>query len=241
MKNLYLLLLYCIVISCTETKKNTTWDDCDVVAIKKNENLIECKLDAVKRTITLPFSELFKEWELVKLENTSKEMMVGPNQRVFISDNYILIWGEKNKDMLLFDKYGKFQRRFGQPGNGPGDIMTQLYHTQIDETNDVVYFSDFNKKRISKYQLSTGKHLGEHPIEIKGLGKFFLDRDKQLLTVSSSGRYNDFIICTQNLDGDKLAAIPNYVSEEVGWRETFLWKNGNDMLFYKYELPRIKD
>ena len=80
MKHLYLLLLSCMVISCTEMRTATTLDDCDVVATKKNENLIVCKLDAVKQTITLPFSELFKEWELVKLENTSKEIMVGPDQ-----------------------------------------------------------------------------------------------------------------------------------------------------------------
>ena len=89
MKHLYLLLFSYMVISCTEMRTVTTLDDCDVVATKKNENLIVCELDAVKQTITLPFSELFKEWELVKLENTSIEIMVGPDQRIFISDNYV--------------------------------------------------------------------------------------------------------------------------------------------------------
>ena len=240
MKHLYLLLLSCMVISCTEMRTATTLDDCDVVATKKNENLTVCKLDAVKQTIALPFSELFKEWGLVKLENTSKEIMVGPDQRIFISDNYILIWGEKNKDMLLFDKHGKFQRRFGQPGQGPGDIVGQLVHTQIDEANNVVYFSDFNPKRISKYQLSTGKHLGEYPIDIKGMAKFFLDIDKQLLTVACAGKLNDFKICTQKLNGEKVKTIQNNF-DEAGWREVFLWNNDDDILYYNYELPREKD
>ena len=52
MKHLYLLLFSCMAISCTEMRKATTLDDCDVVATRKNENLIVCELDAVKQTIT---------------------------------------------------------------------------------------------------------------------------------------------------------------------------------------------
>lgn len=237
MKYLHILLFLCVAFSCAETKKAITLDDCDVVATKTNDHLIVCKQSEIRQTITLSFSELFKEWGLVKLENTSKDMMVGPDQRMFISDNYILIWGEKNKDMLLFDKHGKFQRRIGQPGNGPGDIMGQLYHTQIDETNDVVYFSDFNRKRISMYQLSTGKHIGEYPFDVQGLGKFILDINTQLLIVTASGRYSDFIICVQKLDGKKIASIPNNRGSDVGWRDEFLWKNGDDMLNYNFDAP----
>ena len=242
MKHLYLLLFSCMAISCTEMRKATTLDDCDVVATRKNENLIVCELDAVKQTVALPFSELFKEWELVKLENTSKDMMVGPDQRMFISDNYILIWGENNKNMLLFDKHGKFQRLIGQQGQGPGDIMGQLYHTQIDETNDVVYFSDFNPKRISMYQLSTGKHLGKYPmVDIRGLAKFILNIDTQSLVLACGGRYNDFSICKQKLNGEKVGTIPNNRSSDVGWREEFLWKNGDDMLNYNFDVSHRKD
>ena len=86
-----------------------------------NETLLVCNVADVRQEISIPLSSLVEDVYLLKMENSSKDMMFSQVCNITPSDNYLAIL-EHNK-ALLFDKNGRFVRQIANIGNGPADIV----------------------------------------------------------------------------------------------------------------------
>ena len=99
--HLILLSLLLPFLSCSEKPSGNVesfWDDLDVVAEKvvvDGDSAILCDYNKVKgqERKTIPFAELFEDYEVVKLDNEDERAFLSAhNTEVLISDNYIGVY-----------------------------------------------------------------------------------------------------------------------------------------------------
>ena len=89
---------------------------------------------------TLYASEFISDIEYVCLE-TSPECFIGDNQKICLSDNYILIFSMGDSRCLLFSRQGEFLRHIGNKGQGPREYVLEPSRLYIDEESNMIYLS----------------------------------------------------------------------------------------------------
>ena len=190
---------------------------------------------------------MVKDWKLLKLENSSKEVMVQP-AAIYPSENYILIHpAEYNRETMLFDKTGKYLFDIGRRGNGPGEIVLDIADIEMDEDNDCVYIRDYKPSRILKFRLSTGEYLSEISLSYSQAFEFLLNpNDKTLLLTSMPHRRMDLgipWIWKQDFQGNILRELPKttYDATHVHWNKFWLWSRNGEVVFFDFNLPGRKD
>lgn len=62
-----------------------------------------------------------KDVEYVKLE-TQDSILVGDIKQLKRTEQYIFIYSRRQNHIMMFDKSGKFIRRIGRVGQGPGEM-----------------------------------------------------------------------------------------------------------------------
>lgn len=254
-KNFSLILLSTIIIliasnlhSCSSIEKQDTLNQCNVVAsrvITGGDTLIVCDVNKIEQHIKLPLSTLVKDWKLLKLENSSKEVMVQPVY-IYPSENYVLIHPvEYNRGAMLFDKTGKYLFDIGKKGNGPGEIVRNIVDIEMDEKNDCVYINDLKPSRILKYRLSTGEYLADIPLSYSTSVDFLLSPKDETLIVSSWPHKRIYLgipwIWKQDFQGNILQELPKKAFNKEFWYEFWLWNRNDKITFFDYNIPSIKD
>ena len=236
--------------ACTSVQNGNSLDQCNVIAsrvVADGDTLIVCDVSKIEQHIKLPLSTLVKDWKLLKLENSSKKVMVQPAV-IYPSDNYILIHpAEYNRETLLFDKTGKYLFDIGRKGNGPGEIVLDIADIEMDEDNDCVYIRDYKPSRILKFRLSTGEYLSEIPLSYSRANDFLLNpKDKTFLLTSMPHRRMDLgipWIWKQDFQGNILRELPKttYDATHVHWNKFWLWSRNGEVVFFDFNLPGRKD
>ena len=248
-KLINLVAMLCLSLySCTPIQEGSTLDQCNVIAsrvVADGDTLIACDVSKIEQHIKLPLSTLVKDWKLLKLENSSKEVMVQP---VYIhpSENYILIHPlEDNRGTMLFDKTGKYLFDIGKKGNGPGEIVRGMADIEMDEDNDCVYINDYKPSRILKYRLSTGEYLTEIPLSYSTSVDFLLSPKDETLIVSCWPHKNIDLgipwIWKQDFQGNILQKLPKKAFNKEFWYEFWLWSRNDEITFFDFNIPSIKD
>ena len=248
MKKLSLLLIVICWYACSSTEEQSTLEQCNVVASKVitgEDTLIVCDVNKIEQHIKLPLSTLVEDWKLLKLENSSKEVMVQPAY-IYPSKNYILIHpAEYNRETMLFDKTGKYLFDIGTKGNGPGEITMDIADIQMDEENDCVYIRDFKPSRILKYRLSTGEYLTEIPLSYPKALEFLINPKKETLiaTCIPHTSIDDEIpwIWEQDFQGKIVQELPKETYNRNLHYRFWLWKRNDDFVFFDFNLPGRKD
>ena len=251
LKQVWLSMFACMcIVACTTVKEGNSLDQCNVVAsrvVTDGDTLIVCDVSKIEQQIKVPLSTLVKDWKLLKLENSSKEVMVQPAV-IYPSENYILIHpAEYNRETMLFDKTGKYLFDIGRRGNGPGEIVLDIADIEMDEDNDCVYIRDYKPSRILKFRLSTGEYLSEIPLSYSRANDFLLNpKDKTFLLTSMPHRRMDLgipWIWKQDFQGNILRELPKttYDATHVHWNKFWLWSRNGEVVFFDFNLPGRKD
>ena len=245
-----IVILFFSLYSCTSINKGNKLEQCNVVAsrvVTDGDTLVVCDVSKIEQHIKLPLSALIKDWKLLKLENSSKEVMVQPAV-IYPSENYILIHpAEYNRETMLFDKTGKYLFDIGRRGNGPGEMVRDIADIEMDEDNDCVYIRDYKPSRILKYRLSNGEYLTEIPLSYRRTAEFILNPKDETLVVTCEPhrRINEGIpwIWEQDFKGNVLRELPKttYDATHVHWNKFWLWSRNGEVVFFDYNLPGRKD
>ena len=250
-KLINLVAMLCLSLySCTPIQEGSTLDQCNVIAsrvLADGDTLIVCDVSKIEQHIKVPLSTLVKDWKLLKLENSSKKVMVQPAV-IYPSENYILIHpAEYNRETMLFDKTGKYLFDIGRRGNGPGEMVRDIADIEMDEDNDCVYIRDYKPSRILKYRLSNGEYLTEIPLSYSRAIDFLLNPKDETLVVTCEPhrRINEGIpwIWEQDFKGNVLRELPKttYDATHVHWNKFWLWSRNGEVVFFDYNLPGRKD
>jgi hypothetical protein len=106
-------------------------------------------------------SDFIEDLQVVHLDSENPDALLGTYVSATLSENYIGINNsEPSTFFRLYDRAsGKFIRKIGNIGRGPGEY-TSLYDWVIDEPGDRVYLVPFAKTQILEYTIS-GDYVGE--------------------------------------------------------------------------------
>lgn len=147
MKNNFLtfLLMSILLLSCTPNSKKET----------KVRHIINIDIN---KGIVFNASESVDSLRYITLE-TTKESIINKIDKIYVTDSVIIIYDSKLNEILQFDKTGKFIRKYGKKGQGPGEhiFFTDIFY---DDTSGLIYANEGYKRSIFVYNMY-GKLVSE--------------------------------------------------------------------------------
>lgn len=200
-------------------------------------NLISCKLETDQdKVITVNLSEVNKkrvvnlsDWvlepEFIALDSSCEEAYTEGGY-CCVSDNYIGIYGSSQVYKLYDRRTGKYLRNIGRIGKNSGEY-TNVYRSEINEENSMVYILPWTAKELLCYDLNTGELIEARQLKYNvPKGAFAIDPETGELTVATlpfEGE-NETVVWKQDKEdnvlwevpaGD-LSLVPDYSHEIVG-------------------------
>lgn len=133
-----------LLSACDQPASKTTAED------KKDGDNIVINLDK-RQGSAIPLSTYFKSVQTIILETTD-ESLIGSINELQVFDGFIYILDRSiTKSLFVFDQGGRFVRKIGRSGNGPGEHI-QLSDFTLDTENGFIFVLDYGKY-IHKYRL----------------------------------------------------------------------------------------
>lgn len=181
------------------------------------------------RKSSFMLSDLISDFHVVKLDSHDPEAMLGQYVGGTLSEHFIGIKNsEPSSPFRLFDREtGKFIRKIGNIGKGPGEYPG-LYDWVIDEKNNRIYLVPFARANILEYSLS-GNYIGTINIPgKKGYNKKMkIEVQDSIFTAYILPFPEDsIIIYTFSKDGRILTTTPNpFGGEHIFDNEIYINKN----------------
>jgi len=223
MKIFLLLIFTLIVFACTPPQKK--------VGMVENYSLIVADLDMGKKISVINASSIFNKVNTIILE-TGKDCLVGSDFIFSAFDNYLFILNVlPTKDFLLFDREGKFIRKIGGLGRGPGEY-TRIFDFTVDPDNKVIYL--LCDLVINKYSFD-GAYIGA--IRLKKHTSFIQYVKGKLYIEPRDGKY-----LLQSIDPETGRQTDKFLETALydkGWNEPN-FKFGRPFLYRSVESPKFK-
>ena len=235
-KHLILLSLLLPFLSCSEKPSGNVksfWDDLDVVAEKvvvDGDSAILCDYNKIKgqERKTIPFAELFEDYEVVKLDNEDERALLSAhNTAVLISDNYIGVHCYEKFPFKLFRRSdGKYLRDIGGYGQGPGEYSA-VQKAQIDEEHNRIYILPALLNKLFIYDLE-GTYLSSVPLSsISGL-EFRVDsKNERIYFLSMIGAEHGVFLQILDMQGHVLQELSSEKYDVRGMQPEFAHNNAS--------------
>lgn len=122
-----------------------------------DRSYIEVNIDNLETEKQIPFSSVFKDFKVVPLETSDKCLIGNISQIEILNDTMYVLDSNIAKALFVFDNNGKFIRKIGTVGKGPGEYINPLSFT-LDEKNSQIQILD--RRKIMKFN-NNGKLIGE--------------------------------------------------------------------------------
>lgn len=108
-------------------------------------------LDKIPKKDNEFFSTLFKSAGIIVLETTDNSLLTKVDKVDCLNDFLFVL--ERGNGVFLFNKSGKFIKRIGKKGSGPGEYISPADMT-LDLKKQKLYLLDSQTQRILKYSIS---------------------------------------------------------------------------------------
>ena len=191
----------------------------------EDNKIIAVNLSEVNKKRVVNLSDWVLEPEFIALDSSCEEAYTeGGN--CCVSDNYIGLYGSSQVYKLYDRKTGKYLRDIGRIGKNSGEY-TNVYRSEIDEENSMVYILPWTAKELLCYDLNTGELIEARQLKYNvPKGAFAIDPETGELTVATlpfEGE-NETVVWKQDKEdnvlwevpaGD-LSLVPDYSHEIVG-------------------------
>ena len=190
-----------------------------------HEKVITVNLAEVNKKRVINLSDWVSVPEFIALDSSSEDAYTeGGN--CCVSDNYIGLYGSSQVYKLYDRKTGKYLRDIGRIGKNSGEY-TNVYRSEINEENSMVYILPWTAKELLCYDLNTGELIEARQLKYNvPKGAFAIDPETGELTVATlpfEGE-NETVVWKQDKEdnvlwevpaGD-LSLVPDYSHEIVG-------------------------
>lgn len=184
-------------------------------------SLISCKSETDQdKVITVNLSEVNKkrvvnlsDWvsvpEFIALDSSSEDAYTeGGN--CCVSGNHIGLYGSGQVYKLYDRNTGKYLRNIGRIGKNSGEY-TNVYRSEIDEENSMVYILPWTAKELLCYDLNTGELIEARQLKYNvPKGAFAIDPETGELTVATlpfEGE-NETVVWKQDKEDNVLWEVP---------------------------------
>jgi hypothetical protein len=152
---------------------------------------------------------------------TKDECLIGRVNEVQVFDGYIYVLDAlQAKSLFVFDMTGKFIRKIGRLGNGPGEYSSISDFT-IDPLNKEIYILDNNK--LHKYK-TDGNFVNSTVIQVKSQSLMGIQyyADKIFMDVCNHSEDSDCLLLKVNpADGKIIDSYLKSAQYNLGWDEMF--------------------
>lgn len=190
-----------------------------------DDNIITLNLSDVNKKRVVNLSDWVLEPEFIALDSSSEDAYTEGGY-CCLSDNYIGMYGSGQVYKLYDRKTGKYLCNIGRIGKNSGEY-TNVYRSEIDEENSMVYILPWTAKELLCYDLNTGELIEARQLKYNvPKGAFAIDPETGELTVATlpfEGE-NETVVWKQDKEdnvlwevpaGD-LSLVPDYSHEIVG-------------------------
>jgi hypothetical protein len=203
-------------------------------------------------------SELVSDVDFIQLEAVPESYFTaeqwGFSQNVSISQKHILVMAKKSRSLILFDRQGKFLRKIGRAGKGPGEFV-YIETACLDPWDRFIILIDPFSDQIIKYSIDGKVLLTKHftdyskQWEADRIRLFTLDADHLALLLSRpkvpTDHFSQILLLNEDLNitdsllkranDDKLFQrgwVMPHLSASFG--KLLFWENYFDTLYYLY-------
>lgn len=212
---LLLLVILAAIITyfCLDTPKPSVINDKSVRDFTPYKVDIISSIDNIK---AVPLSSITKRIEYIPLQ-TIPESLLGEVNKIAISDSFIFV--SDFEKLMQFDRQGKFIRKVGSNGRGPGEYV-HIFDITVDNKQTVVYILSTRTKDLLSFDFR-GNFIKSFKLQESSL-EFIADTSNHLLfQMSNLGKpegtksYSWFLTDTE---GNVLLRISNslYKTNRLG-------------------------
>ena len=140
------LVLLCVLVGCSNSDQGTqshSFRVYDEAGITIAETTGGPKYEG----------ELFEYVPTLTLEsgNTEETMLFNPTSFIADSEGWFYVNDAGNSDTVVFDPEGKFHKRFGRKGAGPGEFQRAQFLCTV---GDLLYVFDYSQRRTTRFRRS---------------------------------------------------------------------------------------
>ena len=121
MKNIFYFILFLFAISCIRETE------------KKNYTVINLNSECKKE-----FSDYFDLYSVIRLEKNSR-CLINRISQIELYKNFLVILDQSSKQILIFDKNGKFVSRIREIGKGPGEFTGVASFTILNDISILIH------------------------------------------------------------------------------------------------------
>lgn len=154
----------------------------------------------IKSPKTVYLSQVASNIEYIQLE-TNEDCLIKPEARFFFVDSLIFV---TNTDHILkFSNKGKFLKKIGAPGRGPGEIQSGIFDISFIPNKRLIIVQSLNSLLYYSFD---GRFIKSIIVPYRGVVKILND---DRLIVWNSAAYTRFTFLLMNEKNDTLSCIPN--------------------------------
>jgi hypothetical protein len=172
-----------------------------------SEKFFEIKYEELlKQKNSIKLSQIASKVEYIQLE-TNGNCLINSNAKYYFSDNFIFV---SNWDHILkFTSDGKFLKKIGNPGRGPGEINSISILSCIPEKR-LIITHDAVQRKLTYYSFD-GNLIKTVNIP-KDLVYAKVMKDGNYIAIAQAGFVSEKYTYTLiNESGDTLSAVKNYI------------------------------
>jgi hypothetical protein len=129
----------------------------DISFALRNPQMQSVNMDSLIDIEKTNLSGVFKRVKTIILE-TNKDALISSISSLQVYGDMIIILDASSKGIFVFNKTGKFMRRIGRVGQGPGEYVQSSDFT-IDRKNKLIYVLDIPSQNILRYNIETGTFI----------------------------------------------------------------------------------
>ncbi|MFA8433914.1 MAG: 6-bladed beta-propeller [Marinifilaceae bacterium] len=219
LRTVFLFLLSTLLWSCGSTSSKKEVDG--IIHVELNANLDNC------RSVNL--SALAEDIQYIPLE-TNDDSYLGRIRDVIVTDQFIFT--HSSDAVMQFNRAGKFIRKVGAIGKGPGEYA-RVYHLSVNQELQRVYVSAGGRQKLVVYDF-LGNYIEEFPVpDQPGMAFDWIDSTSFLLHVRNPQGEKEIKAISFGVELDSIKGFTNHERFTVHGNGVF-WMIP-DRYFYHYQ------
>lgn len=198
MKNLLIILLSIIIISCNNSDQ------------KINKINIETKrIESIDSINKLMF-----EIEVIPLE-TNDTCLISGIRKIYYRNDELYIFDRKQKQIMLFDINGNFIRKIQRVGKGPGEYL-DISDFAINPINNNIEFVDGYNLYVYNYQFVFIEKVNIPKNDIHSINELEIINEEQILFMANGRPYIPVMYYRQDKKIVKIPEVyPSWLTEKM--------------------------
>jgi len=174
---------------------------------KSNDKFFEIKYaELLNQKNIIKLSQLASKVEYIQLE-TNENCLINNNAKYYFTDKFIFV--SNNNHVLKFSSDGKFLKKIGNPGRGPGEISSIWSLSVISEKKSIVIYDAVAGKL--KYFSFDGDLIRSVNIPRDIAYINFLNNGSYIAMNQASSASEKYTFVLISEAGDTLSTIKNYI------------------------------